>query len=182
MPLAWMHGLLLPYNMLFISENAKLAGFIVIYSSRVGVGFPFIHQIPLSWARWLSKEFTSSIRPCRFLLHNIRRIRPFLTTETAQVFMCFSMIAGLPLYAYLLYIQNTASCLVHNLSKFPHVTTLLRSLHKLPSKFLSLNSRHQKGSTPHYLCTHACQLRSSNSGQLTCPPLRSKHDSNAGSC
>lgn len=90
------------------------------------------------------------------------------------------MLAPIPLSAKspLQRMQNTSSCLVHNLSALSNVTPpLLSSLHWLPSRFLSLHSRYQK--TPHYLCTHECQLRSSNSGQLTCPPLRSKHDCNA---
>ncbi|KAF7704303.1 hypothetical protein HF521_021375 [Silurus meridionalis] len=83
-------------------------------------------------------------RSCRFLLYNIRRIRPFLSIQAAQLLVqslvisrldyCNSLLAGLPLNAIrpLQMIQNAAARLVFNQPKFSHTTPLLRSLHWLP--------------------------------------------------
>ncbi|KAK6301287.1 hypothetical protein J4Q44_G00293850, partial [Coregonus suidteri] len=77
-------------------------------------------------------------------LYNIRRVRPCLTQEAAQVLIqalvisrldyCNSLLAGLPACAIkpLQLIQNAAARLVFNLPKFSHVTPLLRTLHWLP--------------------------------------------------
>ncbi|KAK6305047.1 hypothetical protein J4Q44_G00238270 [Coregonus suidteri] len=76
-------------------------------------------------------------RSCRFMLYNIRRVRPCLTQEAAQVLVqalvisrldyCNSLLAGLPACAIkpLQLIQNAAARLVFNLPKFSHVTPLL---------------------------------------------------------
>ncbi|KAJ8398364.1 hypothetical protein AAFF_G00426190 [Aldrovandia affinis] len=81
---------------------------------------------------------------CRFSLHNIRRIRPFLTQEATQFLFqalvisrldyCNSLLAGLPACAIkpLQLVQNAAARLVFNQPKFTHVTPLLSSLHWLP--------------------------------------------------
>ncbi|KAI5086066.1 hypothetical protein C0J45_2222, partial [Silurus meridionalis] len=65
------------------------------------------------------------------------RIRPFLSTQAAQVLVqslvisrldyCSSLLAGLPLNAIrpLQMIQNPAARLVFNLPKFSHTTPLL---------------------------------------------------------
>ncbi|KAJ8385148.1 hypothetical protein AAFF_G00191990 [Aldrovandia affinis] len=83
-------------------------------------------------------------RTCRFSLHNIRRIRPFLTQEATQLLVqalvisrldyCNSLLAGLPACAIkpLQLVQNAAARLVFNQLKFTHVTPLLSSLHWLP--------------------------------------------------
>ncbi|KAI5618105.1 hypothetical protein C0J50_22694, partial [Silurus asotus] len=75
-----------------------------------------------------------------FLLHNIRRILPFLSIQAAQVLVQSlvisrldyfnSLLAGLPLNAIrpLQMIQNAAAWLVFNQPKFSHTTPLLRSL------------------------------------------------------
>ncbi|KAL7889545.1 hypothetical protein AOLI_G00018030 [Acnodon oligacanthus] len=80
-------------------------------------------------------------RSCRYLLYNIRRIRPFLTREADQVLLqslvisrldyCNSLLDGLPMQTIkpLQLIQNVAAQLVFNLPKFSHNTPLLRSLH-----------------------------------------------------
>ncbi len=83
-------------------------------------------------------------RPCRFALHNIRKIRPFLTEYATQLLVqalvisrldyCNALLAGLPTCAIrpLQMIQNAAECLVFNEPKRAHVTLLLISLHWLP--------------------------------------------------
>ncbi|KAL6469243.1 hypothetical protein MHYP_G00227670, partial [Metynnis hypsauchen] len=68
-----------------------------------------------------STHITNLTRSCRYLLYNIRRIRPFLTQEAAQVLVqslvisrldyCNSLLAGLPMQAIkpLQLIQNAAA-------------------------------------------------------------------------
>ncbi|KAI4880686.1 hypothetical protein NFI96_018424, partial [Prochilodus magdalenae] len=91
-----------------------------------------------------SAHIANLTRSCRFLLHNIRRVRPFLSQEATQLLVqslvisrldyCNSLLAGLPLRAIgpLQLVQNAAVRLIFNLPKFTHVTPLLRSLHWLP--------------------------------------------------
>ncbi|KAI4880081.1 hypothetical protein NFI96_006063 [Prochilodus magdalenae] len=91
-----------------------------------------------------SVHIANLTRSCRFLLYNIRRIRPFLSQEATQLLVqslvisrldyCNSLLAGLPLRAIrpLQLVQNAAARLIFNLPKFTHVTPLLRSLHWLP--------------------------------------------------
>ncbi|KAI5098273.1 sodium- and chloride-dependent creatine transporter 1 [Silurus meridionalis] len=108
-------------------------------------------------------------RSCRFLLYNIRRIRPFLSTQVAQVLVqslviskldyCNSLLAGFPLNTIRpeQMIQNAAAQLVFNLPKFLHTTPLLRSLHWLPVaarirfKTLMLAYKAKNGPAPSYL-------------------------------
>ena len=83
----------------------------------------------------LTANITATTRSCRFMLHNIRRIRPLLTQKAAQVLVqalviscldyCNSLLAGPPAGAIrpLQLIQNAAAQLVSNLSSL----TLLRS-------------------------------------------------------
>ncbi|KAK3550303.1 hypothetical protein QTP86_024284 [Hemibagrus guttatus] len=116
-----------------------------------------------------SSHVTNVTRSCRFLLYNIRRIRPFLSTQATQVLVpslvisrleyCNSLLAGLPLNAIrpLQMIQNAAARLVFNLPKFSHTTPLLRSLHWLPVaarirfKTLMLAYKAKNGPAPSYL-------------------------------
>ncbi len=81
---------------------------------------------------------------CRFALHNIRKIRPFLTQHAAQLLVqalvisrldyCNALLAGLPsnTIKHLQMIQNAAARLVFNEPKIAHVTPLFISLHWLP--------------------------------------------------
>ncbi len=82
-------------------------------------------------------------RSCRFALHNIRKIRPFLTEHAAQLLVqalvisrldyCNALLAGLPSSTIEpLKIQNAAARLVFSDSKRAHVTPLFVSLHWLP--------------------------------------------------
>ena len=143
-----------------------------------------------------AENITATARSCRFFLYNIRRIRPFLTREAAQLLTqslvisrldyCNALLAGLPASAIrpLQLIQNAAARLVFNLPKFSHVTPLLRTLHWLPIaarirfKTLVLAYQAAKGTAPAYLQamvtpqTSARSLRSSTSaGRLAPPPL-----------
>ncbi|XP_052370210.1 uncharacterized protein LOC127927632 [Oncorhynchus keta] len=135
-------------------------------------------------------------RSCRFMLYNIRKVRPCLTQEAAQVLIqalvisrldyCNSLLAGLPACAIkpLQLIQNAAARLVFNLPKFSHVTPLLRSLHWLPVeariryKTMVLAYGAVRGTAPQYLqalirpYTQTRTLRSSTSGLLASLPLR----------
>ncbi|KAJ8390942.1 hypothetical protein AAFF_G00098620 [Aldrovandia affinis] len=91
-----------------------------------------------------SSHIAAITRTCRFSLHNIRRIRPFLTQEATQLLVqalvisrldyCNSLLAGLPACAIkpLQLVQNAAARLVFNQPKFTHITPLLSSLHWLP--------------------------------------------------
>ncbi|KAJ8371605.1 hypothetical protein AAFF_G00306910, partial [Aldrovandia affinis] len=106
---------------------------------------------------------------CRFSLHNIRRIRPFLTQEATQLLVqalvisrldyCNSLLAGFLACAIkpLQLVQNAAARLVFNQPKFTHVTPLLSSLHWLPIaacirfKSLVLAFQAAGGTAPPYL-------------------------------
>ncbi|KAK3560574.1 hypothetical protein QTP86_010913 [Hemibagrus guttatus] len=145
-----------------------------------------------------SSHVTNVTRSCRFLLYNIRRIWPFLSTQATQVLVqslvisrldyCNSLLAGLPLNAIrpLQMIQNAAARLVFNLPKFSHTTPLLRSLHWLPVathirfKTLMLAYKAKNGPAPSYLKalitprTAPHSLRSTNTARLVPPSLREK--------
>ncbi|KAK3553835.1 hypothetical protein QTP70_012207 [Hemibagrus guttatus] len=145
-----------------------------------------------------SSHVTNVTRSCRFLLYNIRRIRPFLSTRVTQVLVqslvisrldyCNSLLAGLPLNATrpLQMLQNAAARLVFNLPKFSHTTPLLHSLHWLlvaagiRFKTLMLAYKAKNGPAPSYLKalvtphTASRSLRSTSTAQLVPPSLRVK--------
>ncbi|KAK3572921.1 hypothetical protein QTP86_010564 [Hemibagrus guttatus] len=145
-----------------------------------------------------SSHVTNVTRSCRFLLYNIRRIRPFLSTRVTQVLVqslvisrldyCNSLLAGLPLNATrpLQMLQNAAARLVFNLPKFSHTTPLLHSLHWLlvaagiRFKTLMLAYKAKDGPAPSYLKalvtphTASRSLRSTSTAQLVPPSLRVK--------
>ncbi len=92
----------------------------------------------------LKEHIAKTARSCRFALHNIRKIRPFLTEHAAQLLVqtlvisrldyCNVLLAGLPSNTIkpLQMIQNAAARLVFNEPKRAHVTPLFVSLHWLP--------------------------------------------------
>ncbi len=113
-------------------------------------------------------HIAKTARSCRFSLHNIRKIRPFLTEHAAQLLVqalvisrldyCNVLLAGLPSSTIkpLQMIQNAAARLVFNEPKSSHVTPLFISLHRLPVaalikfKTLMLAYRTTTGSAPAY--------------------------------
>ncbi len=114
------------------------------------------------------EHIAKTARSCRFALHNIRKIRPFLTKHAAQLLVqalvisrldyCNALLAGLPSNTIkpLQMIQNAAARLVFNEPKRAHVTPLFVSLHWLPVaariqfKTLMLAYRTTTGSAPTY--------------------------------
>ncbi len=105
---------------------------------------------------------------CEWRVHNIRKIRPFLTPHAAQLLTqalvisrldyCNALLAGLPSCTIkpLQMIQNAAAWLVFSVPKRAHVTPLFISLHWLPVsarikfKTLMLAYRIATGSAPSY--------------------------------
>ncbi len=114
------------------------------------------------------EHIAKTARSCRFALHNIRKIRPFLTEHAAQLLVqalvisrldyCNALLAGLTSNTIkpLQMIQNAAARLVFNEPKRAHVTPLFVSLHWLPVaariqfKTLMLAYRTTTGSAPTY--------------------------------
>ncbi len=114
------------------------------------------------------EHIAKTARSCRFALHNIRKIRPFLTEHASQLLVqvlvisrpdyCNALLAGLPSNTIkpLQMIQNAAARLVFNEPKRAHATPLFVSLHWLPVaariqfKTLMLAYRTTTGSAPTY--------------------------------
>ncbi len=114
------------------------------------------------------EHIAKTARSCRFALHNMRKIRPFLTEHAAQLLVqalvisrldyCNALLAGLPLSTIkpLQIIQNAAAQLVFNEPKRAHFTPLFISFHwlsvaaRIKFKTLMLAYRTITGSTPAY--------------------------------
>ncbi len=114
------------------------------------------------------EHIAKTARSCRFALHNIRKIRPFLTEHAAQLLVqalvisrldyCNALLAGLPsnTIKLLQMIQYAAARLIFNEPKRAHVTPLFISLHWLPVaariqfKTLMIAYRTTTGSAPAY--------------------------------
>ncbi len=110
----------------------------------------FINNYPIklsqkSWGnfRWpahFQRPHCKTARSCRFALHNIRKIRPFLTQHAAQLFVqalvisrldyCNALLAGLPSCTIkpLHMIQNATARLVFSEPKKAHVSLCLPAL------------------------------------------------------
>ncbi len=144
-----------------------------------------------------SKEhIAKTARSCRFALHNIRKIRPFLMEHAAQLLVqalvisrldyCNALLAGLPSNTIkpLQMIQNAAARLVFNEPKRAHVTPLFVSLYWLPVaariqfKTLMLAYRTTTGSAPSYfhsllrIYIPSRSLRSASERRLVVPSQR----------
>ncbi len=142
------------------------------------------------------EHIAKTARSCRFALHNIRKIRPFLTEHAAQLLVqalvisrldyCNALLAGLPSNTIkpLQMIQNAAARLVFNKPKRAHVTPLFVSLHWLPVaariqfKTLMLAYRTTTGSAPTYfhsllrIYIPSRSLRSASKRRLVVPSQR----------
>ncbi len=142
------------------------------------------------------EHIAKTARSCRFALHNIRKIRPFLTEHAAQILVqalvisrldyCNALLAGLPSNTIkpLQIIQNAAARLVFNEPKRAHVTPLFVSLHWLPVaariqfKTLMLAYRTTTGSAPTYfhsllrIYIPSRSLRSASERRLMVPSQR----------
>ncbi len=142
------------------------------------------------------EHIAKTARSCRFALHNIRKIRPFLTKHAAQLLVqalvisrldyCNALLAGLPSNTIkpLQMIQNAAARLVFNEPKRAHVTPLFVSLHWLPVaariqfKTLMLAYRTTTGSAPTYFHSllridiPSRSLRSASERRLVVPSQR----------
>ncbi|KAI7806131.1 reverse transcriptase, partial [Triplophysa rosa] len=108
---------------------------------------------------------SSTTRSCRFILYNIRRIRPLLSEHATQVIVlsrlnyCNALLAGLPACTTrpLQMIQKTGARVVFNEPKRAHVTPFFVWLHWLPIvariqfKSLLLAYKTTTGSAPHIL-------------------------------
>ncbi len=142
------------------------------------------------------EHIAKTARSCRFALHNIRKIRPFLTEHAAQLLVqalvvsrldyCNALLAGLPSNTIkpLQMIQNAAARLVFKEPKRTHVTPLFISLHWLPVaarikfKTLMLAYRTTTGSAPSYfhsllrIYIPSRSLRSASERRLVVPSQR----------
>ncbi len=142
------------------------------------------------------EHIAKTARSCRFALHNIRKIRPFLTEHAAQLLVqalvisrldyCNALLAGLPPNTIkpLQMIQNAAARLVFNKPKRAHVTPLFVSLNWLPVaariqfKTLMLAYRTITGSAPSYfhsllqIYIPSRSLRSASERRLVVPSQR----------
>ena len=92
-------------------------------------------------------HITKACKSAYFHLHNIRRIRKYLSHDatctiihafvSSQIDYCNSLMNGLPdcLIKKLQRVQNTAARLVFNLRKYDHISPAFVSLHWLPVKY-----------------------------------------------
>ncbi len=141
-------------------------------------------------------HIAKTTRSCRFALHNIRQISPFLTQHAAQLLVqalvisrldyCNALLAGLPSCTIkpLQMIQNAAARLVFSEPKMAHVTPLIVSLHWLPVaahinlKTLMFAYRTATGSAPSYFHSlmtvyiSSRSLISASEQRLVVPSLR----------
>ncbi len=147
--------------------------------------------------RWTFKDhIAKTARSCRFALHNIRKIRPFLTQHAAQLLVqalvisrlgyCNALLAGLSSNTIkpLQMIENAAARLVFSKPKRAHVTPLFISLHWLPVaarikfKTLMLAYRTATSSAPSYfhllmtIYIPSRSLRSAGERHLVVPSQR----------
>ena len=169
-------------NMLMVNDNKT--EFLIVGSKQQleRVNIPFIHvgedQItPVTSVRNLGVIFDSNLKMdmqitkayqnAYYHLHNIRRIRKFLSQEatctvihafiTSQIDYCNSLMNGLPenVIKKLQRVQNTAARLVFNLTKYDRITPALVMLHWLPVKYrIEFCSKHCWSSSKDFMARH----------------------------
>ena len=95
----------------------------------------------------LQEQIHSTCKSRFFHLFNIRRIRKYLSQESARTLVhafiigridyCNGLLFGLPSFNLLKLqrLQNAAARLISNVPRNSHITPVLRSLHWLPVKF-----------------------------------------------
>ncbi len=163
-----------------ITPSASVRNFVVIFDDQLT----------------FKKHTAKTARSCRFALHNIRKIRPFLTEHAVQLLVQAlvisrpdyynALLAGLPSNTIkpLQMIQNAVARLVFNEPKRAHVTPLFVSLHWLPVsariqfKTLMLAYRKTTGSATTYfhsllrIYIPSRSLRSASEQRLVVPSQR----------
>ncbi|XP_056615817.1 uncharacterized protein LOC130430698, partial [Triplophysa dalaica] len=146
----------------------------------------------------ITDQVASTARSCKFILYNIRKIRPFLSEHATQVLVqalhlsrldcCNALLGGLPACTTkpLQMIQNDAARVIFNEPKRAHVTPLFIKLHWLPIvasikfKTLLLAYKTTTGSAPPYLHSlmqtyvPARSLRSANERRIVVPSQKGK--------
>ena len=143
---------------------------------------------------WFDSQLTMSSHISKlcsvafYHLCNIRRIRKYLSQETAGTHYCNSLLYGLPSnqLAKIQRVLNASARLVCNAPRFCHITPIMRDLHWLPIraridfKVLLLTFKALHGLAPQYLQsllsakTSRYNLRGSNTLLLTMPSVKSK--------
>ena len=116
------------------------------------------------------KTSLQTVKAGFYYLHNICRIRKFLTQEiteklihafvTSRLHYCNSLLYGLPsnLLAKLQRVQNAAARLIHQAPRFCHITPLLVDLHwldiksRIDFKIILLTFIAIHGQAPAYIC------------------------------
>uniref|UniRef100_H3BFS5 Reverse transcriptase domain-containing protein n=1 Tax=Latimeria chalumnae TaxID=7897 RepID=H3BFS5_LATCH len=146
----------------------------------------------------LERQISSVVSLGFFHLRNIRRLRPVLPHDSLSTLMhafvvsrlnyCNALYAVLPLkdIHHLQLVQNSAARVVNNVSRFDHITPMLRELHWLPIrwritfKVLVLVYKALNGLGPAYLrdfltpYVPARPLRSESGNFLVVPRFRSR--------
>ena len=122
---------------------------------------------------WFDTNLSLVTKTCKaafYHLHNIRRIRKFLTVDSTKVLVhafimgridyCNSLLHGLPTTHInkLQRVQNAAARLICSTPRFSHITPVLYSLHWLPVRFriifkiLIITFKAIHGQAPDYIC------------------------------
>ncbi len=192
----WMQSVLMVrsshvYTSLYFNFSIQL-GSSTITPSRTARNLGVVIDDQLSF----TDHIATTARSCRFALYNIRKIRPFLSEQAAQLLVqalvlsrldyCNALLAGLPACTIkpLQLIQNAAARVVFNEPKKAHVTPLFIRLHWLPIaarikfKVLMFAYKTTTGTAPIYLNslvqTYAPSrsLRSASERRLVVPSQR----------
>jgi len=170
----------------------------------ITVGSSEVRPVPIvrNLGSWFDSQLTMSSHISKlcgaafYHLHNIRRIRKFLSLDAAQALVhafitsridyCNSLLYGLPACQLnkIQRVLNASARLICNAPRYCHVTPLLRDLHWLPVRFrinfkvLLITFKAIHGLAPDYISqliqikSSRYSLRSSGSLQLALPTIR----------